>query len=360
MNVAIIGAGVSGLACAKELNRFGIIPAIYEIRDKTGLSYMHSMAILNIYHNNRDPLDLLNSKYNVDIKPLGRIKCVEMHSTHKSAKVKGNLGYYFLRGESEASVINQLARCVKAKINHNAVADIEKIKKDYDYVVVATGEETIPKKMGIWEEIITTWTRGAVVIGEVPDYTLKVWFKISDTGLGYACQLPIDNNKGTIFFVLPYANKEETEYYWQRFLFDNRIEYNILYNFEQKVNAGKLTSHVVDNILFAGNSGGFLDPFLGFGFYNAVATGTLAARAIAGKINYEKETAGFQKQQDDLAAIRRAYDCLEDKDIDKIVSAVNTYPLNHMIYSGHFNGIKLLSLLVRVFYNGDNQNNQRH
>lgn len=360
MNVAIIGAGVSGLACAKELNRFGVIPTIYEIRDKTGISYMHSMAVLNIYHNNRDTLDLLKSKYNVDIKPLGRIKCIEMHSAHKSAKAKGNLGYYFLRGESELSVINQLARCLKAKINYNAVVDIEKIKKDYDYVVVATGDETIPKQMSLWEEIITTWTKGAVVIGNVPDDTLKVWFKISNTRHGYACQLPIDKQKSTIFLVLPYTNKEETEYYWQRFLFDNRIEYSILYNFEQKVNAGKLVAHVVDNVLFTGNSGGFLDPFLGFGFYNAIATGTLAARSIAGKIDYEKEMETFQKQQDDLAAIRSAYDCMGDKDIDKIVSAVNTYPINHMIYSGHFNGIKLLSLFIRFFYNGNNQNNPRH
>ncbi len=349
MDVAIIGAGVAGLACAKELNRFGIIPTVYEKRNKMDISYMHSMAVLNIYHNNRDALDILKRKYDVDIKPLGPIKCIETYSAHKSAAIKGNLGYYFLRGEAEKSVINQISRGINAKINYNMTVDIEKIKDKFDYVVVATGEESIPKRLNLWEEIIATWTRGSIVIGDLPENTLRVWLGTPDVGSGYACQVPIDTHKACIFLILPYSNKEEAEYHWEKFLFSNRIEYHILYNFEQRLNAGLLSKHTMENILFVGNSGGFLDPLLGSGFFNAVATGTLAARALVGKLNYERAIMPYQKQQEYLSTLRSAYDKLQYKDLDKIVAAMGTYPVKNLIYSQHMDEFKLLSLLVRLF-----------
>ncbi len=354
MNVAIIGAGVAGLACAKELNRFGIIPTIYEKRDKKDLPYMCSMAALNIYYNNMDVLSILRRRYNIGINPLGAIRHIEIFSPHKKAAIGGNLGYYFLRGASETSVINQLAQGIKAKVNYNMNVDVGKIKNRYDYVVIATGDASVSKQMNLWEDIANTWAIGSAVMGNMSDDTLSVRCESFDKGFGYICRIPIDKRKSSVFLTIPNMKDSDLEYYRRWLLFNKEKDCDILYNFEQKVNVGKLKVHSFDNILITGNSGGFLDPFLGFGFYNAAATGTLAARAIAGKLNYEKAITPFKEQQSDLLTLRKTFDGYKNNDIDKLVAVLGTYPVKRLIYGKHLNEVKLSSLLIRFFNDGNN------
>jgi digeranylgeranylglycerophospholipid reductase len=66
MKVAIIGAGISGLSCAIELQRHGITPVIFGktkmLGDKPGML----IATLRMFHRSiRSPMSFIKSKYGI-------------------------------------------------------------------------------------------------------------------------------------------------------------------------------------------------------------------------------------------------------------------------------------------------------
>ena len=64
MNVAIIGAGVSGLSCAFELEKYGITPTIFEKRSQVGEASGYAGIWINLLaRNNKDPVKYLMDEY---------------------------------------------------------------------------------------------------------------------------------------------------------------------------------------------------------------------------------------------------------------------------------------------------------
>jgi digeranylgeranylglycerophospholipid reductase len=50
MKVAIVGEGSAGLACAHELEKYGVRPVIYEKNSFIGEPYPHVTGLLNVTH----------------------------------------------------------------------------------------------------------------------------------------------------------------------------------------------------------------------------------------------------------------------------------------------------------------------
>lgn len=95
MRVAIIGAGVAGLACAHELEKHGIKPVIYEKNSFIGEAYSHVGAALEIVLRPiRNPVIYLRKNFGIDLKPLNTVKTVAHHSPNKQTEIKGNLGFF--------------------------------------------------------------------------------------------------------------------------------------------------------------------------------------------------------------------------------------------------------------------------
>ncbi|HRS22041.1 MAG TPA: NAD(P)-binding protein, partial [Clostridia bacterium] len=65
MKVAIMGAGLSGLSCAKYLEDHNIEPVIFEKRERVGERFPNMEAIIQMVHRPlKDPLIYINKKYN--------------------------------------------------------------------------------------------------------------------------------------------------------------------------------------------------------------------------------------------------------------------------------------------------------
>lgn len=66
MKIAIIGAGLSGLACAAECERLGVIPHVFEKDDTVGWPWVTvSVWPELVYRAYGDPLEHLKETYGI-------------------------------------------------------------------------------------------------------------------------------------------------------------------------------------------------------------------------------------------------------------------------------------------------------
>ena len=75
MKVAVIGAGLAGLACALELEKHGIEPVIFERKDRVGEIYPHVAALMQIFRRPvKYPLQYLSKNYGIELKPINPLR----------------------------------------------------------------------------------------------------------------------------------------------------------------------------------------------------------------------------------------------------------------------------------------------
>ena len=144
------------------------------------------------------------------------------------------------------------------------------------------------------------------------------------------------------------------------------INFEIAENFEIYQSTGLTSRRQLDNILLTGTSGGFTDSFLGLGLFAALAGGALAGRAIAEGLDYERLTAPLSIQAGRMAVFRRAFNTLDNGDIDRLVNAITLPGIKKVIYNTNFNIIGMLypflekrlgnsTLLFNIPHPGNNQ-----
>lgn len=113
MKIAIIGAGPAGLACARECEKLGVIPDVFERDNFIGWVWLFVSVWLNVFKQRfgGDIIDGLRKDYKMDIKPLSECKSFTMKSPSREVTVEGNLGYFIARGSD--TIEQQLLRDLK-------------------------------------------------------------------------------------------------------------------------------------------------------------------------------------------------------------------------------------------------------
>lgn len=141
MKIAIIGAGVGGLACAQECERLGVVPDIYERDNSVGWMWPSVIFWPSVFSVEQgDMRKYLLENFNIDIRPLTQTKTLIMKSHNKEVKIEGKLGYFLARGKSGRSFENQLLRDLnRTRIQYNTPVDCKELAKKYDFVVVSSG-----------------------------------------------------------------------------------------------------------------------------------------------------------------------------------------------------------------------------
>lgn len=350
MKVAIIGAGPSGLSCAIGLERFGINPDIFEISNRIGEKNTHMAAMLQIVNRPiKNPLNYLNQTYNLNLKPYGFVKKAIHNGPNSKATITGQLGYFFCRGQVPYSLEGQLFSMVKSSINFNTYVDYKKIKNEYDYVVIASGRHTEAKELGVWQDHVSTWAKGAIILGEFDIDTIDMWINKTYCNSGYAYLAPFSNKRASLTLVVSEAEEGEIDKYWDLFIETENLHYEFVEYYTREHFSGYVYPHKVDNTYFVGNAAGTIDPFLGFGQVMSILTGFEAAKSIGEGTDYENAIKIVNQRNLNLLDFRKIFDSLNNDGLDIFVKSIGFPGVDPFIYGTNLEIIKLGAMGIRVY-----------
>ena len=347
MRVAIVGAGPGGLACALELERRGIYPDIFERSNRVGHLIPRVETLLQLFGRPpKNQLRYLAENYALEFQPLSPLRRVVMRTYRRSATVKGNLGFLVERGQSEQSIEVQLFRKLRSGIKFDLEADFRTLAGEYNFVVVAEGNELAASELGLWETKLNAWIKGAIVLGRFTPGSVTIYFNTEYARHGFGSLKPFNRDRALLKLVIPGADRSQANEHWNYFTSLEKINLEVIETFEMNYSTGLTSRRQVDNILLAGASGGFTDSFLGLGLFAALSSGVLAARAIAEGWDYEKLTAPLSNQTSRLIALRRIFNTLGNKEIDRLVHGITLPGIRQVIYNTNLDIIGMLCSLL--------------
>lgn len=350
LKVAIIGAGVSGLSCAHELEKNGIEPVIFERNSFIGEQITHVASFLEVTHRPiKDVLKYIHEKYDIEIQPLNTINTLIHKSPNKTTTINGDLGYFVSRGRESNDLKNQLyAKLKSSEMRFNENVHYDKLKGEYDYVIIGSGEISMTEELGCWKQCFQGYERGATVLGSFDPNTQIMWVNRDYCKSGYAFLAPFDSKRAFITLVVSDVNDKEIDYYWEEFIYTEKIKYTIVEEFKIQHFGGFVYPHKVENIYFVGNAGGAIDSFLGFGQFNSISMGVLAARSIVDGSDYEESIKDIVNKNKEYYRFRKAFNTLENDDYDKLISSIGMPGIKDVLYHSPFNiakyGAKFLKL----------------
>lgn len=335
--VAIVGAGVSGLSCALELERHGIKPVIFEKRAHVGEALNYSTIWPRIINRHfMDPIKYLRKLYGISLTPANPIKKIILSSPTKSALQRGHLGYIFRRGVHSYSLERQLSNYLDSPITFNHFINIEDIVNDFDYIIVAYAVNTMAQQLGVWTETFNSIARIATVVGRFNPTETLFWENVRYSKNTFCYLIPNGPKDASLVQIVNGITSYELDYYWKEFLFTENIDYAISTHTDVEHDCGFVKPLQYKNILFVGNSAGFTDDLIGCGGFNAIESGILAARAIAFNRDYGTLVEPIFKDIEKLHELRKAINTLDNPKVDSFFSLLGSPVIKQLTYNNPF------------------------
>ncbi len=297
-----------------------------------------------------DVFGYLKKNYGLSLVPLGEVNNITNISSSIITNITGNHGVLFELSKTEMSIYHQLYSKLKnTEIKFNETADYRVLSKKYDYVIIATGNPYYTIELGCWRTFFRTIIKGATVLGDFDNKNVTIWVNKKYCKNGYAYLAPFDKNRASLVLVVDDISEKDIHEYWKFFLYYENIKYNIIQKYVYEHRAGFVYPHIVDNIYFVGISGGAIEPFLGFGLFEAMEMGILAAYSICTGSDYEKLLRPIVKSRLQNYELRLAYNNLSNKELDLFIAATGFPGIKHILYKTHINVRKYLSYVCKLY-----------
>lgn len=353
MKIAIIGAGLSGLSCALELERNGIIADVFERDLSIGWSFstvgFWPEILLRDYG---DIIKYLRENFKISIKPLIKCNNIIMKSKNQLVEINGNLGYTVVRGKGAGSVEKQIAELLETTpIKFNSPVDYKELSNKYDWVVVATGNDNAARELGLWEDKGLIRVIGGAAIGSFKPDSLTVYFNTEYAGTGYAWVAPYNPTQAVIdLFAIGYE-EFDVDKLFSRFLKEeglDRLEF--LYHITPKpFTTGKLKKYRIGNLLLTGHAAGLTERLLGVGGIGAILSGIYAARTIVHGFDYEGPMKQLVSWAENISVFRDIVNKFDNDDFDRLLAAVGKPGVKQLIYNTHIDFVENLGKVIKTF-----------
>ncbi|ABB15801.1 NAD(P)/FAD-dependent oxidoreductase [Carboxydothermus hydrogenoformans] len=347
MKVAIIGAGLAGLATAFQLDRYKIPYIVFDRRYQPGDPTPHIAVSLKVI--NRPVKDIVSyfyKKYDLPLVPYRKITKILMNSPGNFATVRGsNLGYFWLRGHFHNSLENQLLRLIKGEVRFKSPQDPEHLKDAFSHVVVATGSPIIANSYGIFHKLFDGWVIGSNISGNFDPEELVMWIDTDYAKNGYAYLTPFDTKNASLCLAINDITENQLSHYWQVFWQKEKLPYKIIETFTVNHIVGYLTTNQLNNIYFTGGAGGLIEPFLGFGIFYSIISGILVAKAIKENLSYDTLLNPIKQAVRQFDILRIGLNKLNNNSFDFLTGLLSFRPLNYLLYHLPFDSVKLISYL---------------
>lgn len=340
MNVAIMGAGISGLSCAITLEKYGVKPTIFEKRDCVGDRFVNGEAMFSIFNKPiKDSLKYLKDNYEINLTPIDTLKKLVFHSKNEMGTIDSPIGYSNIRGRHPNSYECQLENQIKSNIIFNSNYDYVQLCKEFEYVILATGDGEYSTKLGNYRSDLTCTLKGATIVGKFDTSVAHTWFNYSIIPKGYAWLIPYSEKEANLVIAYPdYPNniKLDINDIWKRF-YDTACKdldqnFKISDRFEvTRYMLGICDKPIIDNTYFIGNCFGTISPGLGFGQFTSVLTGVYSALDLCKLAKYEKLSKPLFENYNNSLILRRFLENLTDDKIDSIIKSLDNKLLDNII-----------------------------
>lgn len=352
MKIAIIGAGLCGLSCALELERSGITADVYERDSSLGWP----MPVMGFWpeillREYGDILQHLRKNYKISIKPVIQCCKIIMKSPKKKVEINGSLGYSVLRGKSPDSIENQVGRLLEhTPVFFNTNVDYKDLADKYDSVVIAAGNDSAARELGLWEDKGIIHIIGGIALGSFQPDSSSVYFNTEYAGTGYGRVAPFNKTQAIVdLFAIGRSQQELPELYNMFLSYEGLEHLELLYRVTPPpFTAGKVNKFISGNIYLAGRSAGLTERLLGVGGIGAIISGIYAARAITQGLDYEAHMKRLASWSENISVFRDIVNRFDNDDFDRLLAAVDKPGIKQLIYNTHIDFVENLGRLIRV------------
>ena len=340
----MVGAGIAGASCARELHNLGHEVEIFEIFSKGKPTRPRQME------------GSINFLQNIpEVETDNCIKKIMLHSPNSTVTLKGKIGFLY-----EVGGING----IDAKIRENVekllpihystrIRHPEQLKDRFQIIVAADGYiSSLAKEAGLHRSKKPTRLGigiGFTVEGDFDPELIETWLGDYFSSQGYSYVIPFSKHEASLVSTSIGQRLNQATTYKARLkelaklrgweLQGEWVDFESWHDFLE---------YTKNDLFVIGNAGSFADPAFGFGLKWAIKSAKLCARAINENINYDQLIRKEVLQEfETYKPLRKFFEAATEDNYDRFVKTFENPLVRKLAESGKslFKNKRLIRLL---------------